>query len=286
MSKKKIGFIDAYIDEWHANNYPGMIAASSLGDEFEVAYAWEEAPLQDKRPLDIWCKEMNVAPCGSIEEVVEKSDVICVLAPSTAEHHEALADAALRSGKPVFIDKPFCNTAAGAERMFALAAQDNTPVTGFSALRFAAPFTEELKNWQNSRPEMVIARGSGVIKGFLNYGIHPITMLTMFMKDGAKRVMQLNGEGSSRDVLFVEYQDGRKGEVIRTPKSRFELELYGEDEIFLRDAGNFFANAIEEMLKFYKTGVSPVDCCETVEAIRIYEKGMEALKNPGEWFEI
>ena len=285
MSKKKIGFIDAYIDEWHANNYPSMIAASSLGEEFEVAYAWEEAPLQDKRPLDVWCREMNVAPCTSIEEVVEKSDVICVLAPSTAEHHEALADAALRSGKPVFIDKPFCNTAAGAERMFALADQYNTPVTGFSALRFAAPFTEELKNWQNSRPEMVIARGNGVIKGFLNYGIHPITMLTMFMKDGAKRVMQLNGEGSSRDVLLVEYQDGRKGEVIRTPKSRFELELYGGEEIFLREVGSFFANAIEGMLKFYKTEVSPVDRCETVEAIRIYEKGMEALKNPGVWFE-
>ena len=169
--------------------------------------------------------------------------------------------------------------------MFALANQYNTPVTGFSALRFAAPFTEELKNWQNSRPEMVIARGNGVIKGFLNYGIHPITMLTMFMRDGAKRVMQLNGEGSSRDVLLVEYQDGRKGEVIRTPKSRFELELYGGEEIFLREAGSFFANAIEEMLKFYKTGVSPVDRCETVEAIRIYEKGMEALKNPGVWFE-
>ncbi|MBQ9776499.1 MAG: Gfo/Idh/MocA family oxidoreductase [Lentisphaeria bacterium] len=283
MAKKKIGFIDAYIDEWHANNYPSMMAKTSLAEEFEVAFAWEEAPLPDKRPLDVWCKDMAVAPCASIEEVVEKSDCICVLAPSTPEHHEFLADAALRSGKPVFIDKPFCNTAAGAERLFALADRYNTPVTGFSALRFAKPFTDELKNWQNVRPELAIAHGSGVIKGFLNYGIHPLTMLTMFMGGGAKRVMQLNGSGSLRDVMLIEYSDGRKAQLIRTPKSGFELELYGESEVFLRTAGDFFANAIEEMLKFFKTGVSPVDRTEVIEAIRLFEKGITALETPGEW---
>ena len=284
MTKKKIGFIDAYIDEWHANNYPAMMAKSTLGDEFEVAYAWEEAPLPDKRPLETWCKDMDITPCANIEEVVEKSDCICVLAPSTAEHHEILADAALRSGKPVFIDKPFCDTAAGAERMFALADKYNTPVTGFSALRFAKPFTDELKNWQEQRPALAIAHGGGVIKGFLNYGIHPLSMLTMFMGDGAKRVMQLNGEGSLRDVMLVDYQDGRKAQLIRTPQAGFELELYRDgNEVLLREAGDFFANAIEEMLKFFKTGISPVDRKETIEAIRLYEKGMTALKTPGEW---
>ena len=28
---KKIGFIDYYLDEWHANNYPRMIAEASNG---------------------------------------------------------------------------------------------------------------------------------------------------------------------------------------------------------------------------------------------------------------
>ena len=32
---KKIGFIDNYLDEWHANNYPGMIKALA-GDEMEA----------------------------------------------------------------------------------------------------------------------------------------------------------------------------------------------------------------------------------------------------------
>ena len=29
---KKIGFIDYYLDEWHANNYPEMIAEQEAAD--------------------------------------------------------------------------------------------------------------------------------------------------------------------------------------------------------------------------------------------------------------
>ena len=36
---KKIGFIDYYLDEWHANTYPALIKELSEG-EYEVAYAY------------------------------------------------------------------------------------------------------------------------------------------------------------------------------------------------------------------------------------------------------
>ena len=36
---KKIGFVDYYISEWHANNYPTWIkeACEKLGTEYKVA---------------------------------------------------------------------------------------------------------------------------------------------------------------------------------------------------------------------------------------------------------
>ena len=37
---KKIGFIDYYISEWHANNYVGWI--HEITDEYRVSYAWAE----------------------------------------------------------------------------------------------------------------------------------------------------------------------------------------------------------------------------------------------------
>ena len=35
----KLGFIDYYLDEWHANNYPRFIN-DCVGDEIKVAYAY------------------------------------------------------------------------------------------------------------------------------------------------------------------------------------------------------------------------------------------------------
>jgi hypothetical protein len=90
--KKKIGFIDLFIDEWHANNYPQWIRESALKDEFEVAMAWEKYTPEGKKDLKQWCAEQNVTPASSIAEVVEKCDCICVLAPSNPEVHEELAE--------------------------------------------------------------------------------------------------------------------------------------------------------------------------------------------------
>ena len=49
---KKIGFIDYFIDEWHANNYPRMIRESSFKGEFDVALAWDMIKKDGKKPID------------------------------------------------------------------------------------------------------------------------------------------------------------------------------------------------------------------------------------------
>ena len=36
---KKVGFIDYYLDEWHANNYPRLLKLNS-DDRYEVCYAY------------------------------------------------------------------------------------------------------------------------------------------------------------------------------------------------------------------------------------------------------
>ena len=47
----KIGFIDYYLDEWHANNYPSLIAEASNGaHEISCAYAHIEPPAEMNLP--------------------------------------------------------------------------------------------------------------------------------------------------------------------------------------------------------------------------------------------
>lgn len=97
----KIGFIDFYLDEWHANNYPKWIQEQSelLGIPFKVAYAWEDHAREGGLSGKEWCAKFGVELLESREAVCEKSDVIVVLSPDNAEEHERLGREALMSGQ-------------------------------------------------------------------------------------------------------------------------------------------------------------------------------------------
>lgn len=70
----KIGFIDYYLDEWHANNYPAWIKEQS-GGEMEVAYAYGhiDSPIGGMT-TNAWCEKYGIQRCATIEELIEKSD--------------------------------------------------------------------------------------------------------------------------------------------------------------------------------------------------------------------
>ena len=103
-----IGFIDYFLDEWHANNYPEWIKQAS-GGELQVAYAYGkiDSPRPGGLTTDDWCAKYGITRCATIEEVVEKSDCLLVLSPDNCEMHEELCQIPLRSGKRTYVDKTF-----------------------------------------------------------------------------------------------------------------------------------------------------------------------------------
>ena len=133
----KIGFIDYFLDEWHANNYPKFIA-QQFGDEFKVAYAYAEKDKEGGMTTNEWCKQFGVERCNTIEEVVEKSDCIIVLSPDNPERHLDLCRIPLASGKRVYVDKTFALTKEIAKEIVAIGEANNTPFFSTSALRFNA----------------------------------------------------------------------------------------------------------------------------------------------------
>ncbi|MNP68459.1 hypothetical protein D3C76_1644170 [compost metagenome] len=81
---KKIGFIDYYLDEWHANQYPAWIREASGGNMI-VAYAYGLKDAENGISNAEWCDKNGVELLSSIEEVVEKSDYLIVLSPDHPE---------------------------------------------------------------------------------------------------------------------------------------------------------------------------------------------------------
>ena len=126
---KTIGFVDFYLSEWHANNYPAWIkqANEKLGLDYKVAYAWAE---QDLSPVygkttEEWCSEYGVEQCDTLKGLCEKSDVILVLAPSNPEKHLGYAEEVLKYGKNTYIDKTFAPDFKTAGKIFAIAINES-----------------------------------------------------------------------------------------------------------------------------------------------------------------
>ncbi|MBE2203463.1 MAG: Gfo/Idh/MocA family oxidoreductase [Chthoniobacterales bacterium] len=276
---KTIGFIDYYVDEWHANMYPGWIRESAFKDRFDVTLAWEEISPEGKKPLRQWCEEQKVRPAESLAEVVEQCDCLVVLSPDNPERHEDLSDLALRSGKPVYVDKPFAPSLATALRMFDKAQAHGTPLMSCSALRFA-PGLQEAARQGSAKPLFASGCGGG---SFGVYAIHQLEMLVMVLGTGARRVRQIG----SPDIplLMVDYEDGRRGTIQLMPGHPFQMAFSRADgtTATFSNIADFFPPFIEAMLRFFETKESPVPRGETLEIAALLEAGHQAMREPETW---
>lgn len=278
---KKIGFIDYYLAEWHADNYPKMIKDLS-GGAMEVCYAYGETdnPHPEAATNLQWSDRTGVPLVSSIEEVIEKSDYIVVLSPDNPERHEELCKLPLMSGKRVYIDKTFAPDKAAAQRIFDFADKHGTPCYSCSALNFAS----EYRDIDRSRIATVGTWGEGA---FSNYAIHQIEPIVSLMGPGAKRVMFMGTD--KFPSLYIEYKDGRHAQLACYPRRTPFLTNVGyedgtTDHLEIKSA--YFENFIKEMIKFFETGEIPVSHAQTIDVIAIREAGIKAMLNPHEWVNV
>ncbi len=271
---KKIGFVDYYISEWHAENYPDWIKAAAKalgGEEYAVAYAYGEldiSPLNGESTAE-WCKRKGIEKCDSIDELCEKSDFIVVLAPSNPETHPRLAEAVLKHGKPTYIDKTFADSLVDAEYIFSVADKYNTPFFSSSALRYATELADK------SGYERIITTGGG--SNAPEYIIHQIEMTVKMLGVGAEGVKA--AKKGDEIVFDVIYPDSRAATMIYGSGFGFSAYLSGggQNPVSLSMQSDFFAGLIKDMIGFFATGKVPFDSRETLEVMKIREMAVKAI---------
>lgn len=279
---KKIGFIDYYLSEWHANNYPGWIReiCKKEGKDIEIAYAWAEkevSPVYGKT-TDDWCAQFGATRCNSIEEVCEKSDYILILAPSDPEKHLGYAKVALKYGKNTYIDKTFAPDYKTAKEIYAIAEKYGTKIFSTSALRYAeelAPYTEA---------KSVLVTGGGV--NFAEYLIHPVEMLVKMMGIGARRVKA--EKSGAQCFCRIDYGEGREGSLLfatEMPNFAYAEKKEG-GEAYLPIASDFFKGLMADILRFYETGEVSFPEEQTFEAMRVRDAILKAAGREGEWIPV
>ena len=270
--KKKIGLVDLFIDEWHSNHLPEWIADAARKEEFELFCAWEEAPFPGRRDLAQWCADHGMKAARSIEEVVETCDAVSVLAPANPEVHARLAEIPLRSGKPVYVDKPFADSLAAAEKMFETAEKYSTPLMTSSALRFSEGLISgEVKK---TSPFAFCTSGGG--RNFPEYAIHQLEMIVSVMGTEVQDVA-LSGHAGQLS-LNLTFSGARFATAFYAPNLPFEFHSFSADGTTIcKAASGYWAGFTDALLEFFATGVSPIPREQTLCIAGLLEKAVALL---------
>lgn len=280
----KIGFIDYYLDEWHANQYVKWINDLARGSRHRVSYAWALIDNPSGISTAVWCKNNNVSQATTIEDLVDKCDSIVVLSPDNPEMHVRLSEIPLTSGKPVYIDKTFATDLRSAKLMFERAEKYNTPMYSTSALRYASELTEY--KWPGILGKdiaMVAARGPGY---FDNYCVHQLEMVTKCIGLGVKRAICTVSEVTP--MVTYDYDDGRRSVIHCMPWADFGLEIRAKngEGVSLPIRSNFWPAFIDDLLEFFELKQPTVRKEETYEVISMVEAGKKAIQSPDIWIAI
>lgn len=266
---KKIGMIDAYISEWHANHTPEWIAATNaeLGTDYQISYVFAEQKISPVDGLSTgeWCRREGAQECKSIEELCEKSDAFMIMAPSDPDRHLAYAQAAFPYGKPTFIDKTYAEDAKTGEEIFALSKQYGTPFFTSSALRFAS----ELQTVGKVKNLIV----TGGYSNLSEYAVHPLEIAVRLL--GAQKVTKTGivHQGGQHFFSF-ETEKGAKATVILAPGIPFTVTAEEEDGKgkYLPLTSPYFRLMDREIIRFFESREAPFPYEETRLLMRLRDE--------------
>lgn len=282
----RIGLIDYYLDEWHAQNYPRMLREeiAAQGLDMEVVLAWGACDKPGGMTNQAWSIAQQVPLAGSLTELCERVDGVMILAPSFPEKHLEYALPAFQRGLPVYMDKIFAPSPGEGQRIFEAARAHDAPLFSSSALRFDKAF-DPYRAGEGMKAKWCLTCGPN---SFQIYAIHQIEMMQTVMGHPGKsalRVKALGNEGGR--TLIFDFGEGRMGQMTQMDTLPFQLAVSDGQACQHHLMGDdFFIRLVRGILKFLQTGIAPVPPEDTIAALEMLAGARKALENPDEWVEL
>ena len=183
------------------------------------------------------------------------------------------------------VDKPFALNTVDCREMFKLAEQYGVPVLSTSSLRFADGLTAALKQceWHS----VIGADFFGPMPftatqpGYFWYGVHMADMLYRTMGTGCSKVSVIHT--SEHDIITGVWKDGRIGNIRgnRCGNGNFGGTIFHESgSVFIdvsQDKRGYYECLVEQIIRMFDTGQSPVTRQEMTEVVRFLEAAGESL---------
>jgi len=277
----------------HINNIPGPgydVVQPAWDSSFEgfrvtAAYPYGSKKIESSiKQIPTYIQKMNengVELVDSIQTLLSKVDAVMLM---TFDGHPRVEQAmqVIQSGKPLFINKPFAASLKDVITIMDAAKKYNCPIFSSSPTRY-------LKGAQSARNgEIGDIMGADSYSGcplepshpdFYWYGIHGIEILFTIMGKDCQTVKRKHTPNTDH-VLGI-WNNDRIGTYrgIRKGKVTHSGIAYGLNEILLAGSFNDVGHRplVIEMLKFFKTGISPVSMEETL-AIHVFMEAADESK--------
>src|SRR6266576_2665019 len=184
----------------------------------------------------------------------------------------------LKARKPVFLDKPMAGSLRDVLEIFRLAEKAKVPLFTSSSLRFAKD-TQAVRNGSIGRVRYAETYDPCEIEphhpDLYWYGVHGVESLFTIMGTACETVQRGKTADGKIEVIGT-WKGGRKG-VFRED-NRFHGSAKGAKGETAAGSFDGYAPLVAEIMKFFQTGIVPVNPEETVEIFAFMEADDESKK--------
>ena len=224
-------------------------------------------------------QKMGVKIVDSIEHLLNEVDAVLLETNDGRPHLEQVRPV-LKAGKPVFVDKPLAGSLQDAVAILREAEQMGVPLFSSSALRYGKD-SQAVRAGSIGRVTYCETYGPATIEkthpDLFWYGIHGVEALFTVMGTGCQSVQRSSEEGGI--VVTGQWTGGRVG-VYREGKGYggHAKGALGEAPVGSYDS---YRPLVVEIVKFFRSGTSPVPTEETREIFAFMEAADESKRQQG-----
>lgn len=213
---------------------------------------------------------------NSIEEVCEKVDAV-LLASVDGRPHLNQVRPVFTAKKRVFVDKPFTASYADAREIVRLSREAGVPFFSSSSLRFVGDIQAVKNSSKHGGITGAFTFGPEDLEphhpDLFWYGIHAVEMLYTLLGPGCEAVTRVRTDIG--DTVSCTWKDGRIGTMRGLIRGRqdYGAVAFGMNAVLATPVpmSSEYRGLLVEIVKFFQTGVPPVDPEETLEIMAFME---------------
>lgn len=282
----------------HARVFTSLCNAPADADELPEGWDAFRPVVEHARVTEVWDLDGEQARylawhygietvANSPEEMRNAVDAV-LLCDDRTNNHGARAEAFLRAGIPVFIDKPFAPDLASAEKLAAVVRETGTPCFSASALRFARELGE-LREAVGDPAHARLAAFTGP-GDWVHYGIHVVEAAVALFGGEIESVQNL-GRGNT-NLVHLRYTSGLDVQIHVSPDYApgFDCAIRtaeGAHHRRIADAHWFYRSLLDAVVEMAATAITaesrepPVPLEETLAIMRVLDAAERSKEGGG-----